>query len=165
MMGLSFRGTRRDVIRTSTLQAVKSWQAVAMFFRAHGALFGFQPDRDARRLLYALFAALITIGWYGFVAGYPMLSDRFTPLVWAAAAAACIVGAINVDSPTAWVASGTTVLMACGWRALSLLWFEFTGAYPSGQAGSSLIAVAFAGWSMATVGVVAIWGAWLRPDQ
>lgn len=147
------------------LQAVKSWQSVAMFFRAHGALFGYRPDRTGRRILYALFGGLTILSFVGFTMGYPMLSDRLTPLLWMMAAASCLIGVWHVDSPGVWTASGTLVLAASLWRTLSLLWFEFTDSYPHEQASSSLIAIAVAGWAMATVGSIAVWGAWLRPDQ
>lgn len=136
-----------------------------MFLRAHRALFGYEPSRSGRRLIYSVFAILVIIGWYGFVSGYPMLSDRFTPFLWAAAGASCIVGAVKVDYQWPWVVSGVVMVAACAWRTLSLVWFELVGEYPAEQAGPSLIAVAVAGWSMATIGVVAVWGSWLRPDQ
>lgn len=136
-----------------------------MFFRAHGALFGYQPDRTGRRLIYAVFGLLTILSFVGFTAGYPMLSDRLTPLLFMMAAAACLVGVWHVDSPGIWTASGTLVLAASAWRTLSLLWFEFTDSYPPHQSSSALIAVAVAGWAMATTGCIAVWGAWLRPDQ
>jgi hypothetical protein len=159
------RGTRRDGHGIFVVQDLKSWKSVRVFNRAHSAIFGYVPNRRGRRVLYLIFAALTALGWLGFTAGYPMLSDRVTPLGWALATASCFVAACHVDSPGAWVLSGSAVLTACFWRATSLVWFEVVGPAPELQDGRALIAIAFAGWSMATIGVVAAWSVWLRPNQ
>jgi hypothetical protein len=159
------RGTRRDARGISFLQHARSWKAVRVIDRAHDAVFGFQPDRKGRRVLYVVFGLVTLIGWLGFAAGYPMLSDRLTLLLWMIAAGSCFAAAYHVDSNGLWAVSGSAMLMACSWRTISLIWFEISGSYPELQSSTALIAVATSGWSMASIGIVAVWGSWLRPNQ
>jgi hypothetical protein len=115
------------------------------------------PQR-ARRGLYATWAVLMAAGYAGTSAIQG--SDRFVPVLFALACAACLVGVVRVESWTNWYMSGAAVFGSYLFRLLQIFATELGWTDQTPPDSASLAASAYVA---CCIGSVACWKLWLHP--
>lgn len=115
------------------------------------------PQR-CRRALYGALAVILSIAHYG--SNALTGGDQVAPLLFAAAAAACLIGMVRVRSEFVWALSGWAAFAAFTWRLgqIVVIRLGLTSQEPPDSA-----AMAFATYTLALLGIPAVWWLWLKP--